>query len=51
MLEKMVVQAMKPMAFDYAAAAAGGDSDSLPDDFAEALGDYGSRIVSSYGRK
>ena len=51
LLEKMVVQAMKPMEFDYAAAAAGGESDALPDDFAEALGDYGSRIVSSYGRK
>ena len=51
LLEKMVVQAMKPMSFDYAAAAAGGDSDFLPDDFVEALGDYGSRIVSSYGKK
>jgi hypothetical protein len=51
LLEKMVVQAMKPMEFDYAAAAAGGGGDSLPDDFAEALGDYGSRIVSSYGKK
>jgi len=47
----MVVQAMKPMEFDYAAAAAGGGDDSLPDDFAEALGDYGSRIVSSHGKK
>ena len=51
LLEKMVVQAMKPMAFDYAAAMAGGDDDALPDDFAEALGDYDSRIVSSYGRR
>ena len=51
LLEKMVVQAMKPMDFSYAAAAAGGGDDSLPDDFAEALGDYGSRIVSSYGKK
>ena len=51
LLEKMVVQAMKPMVFDYAAAVAGGGDDSLPDDFLEALGDYDSRIVSSYGRR
>ena len=51
LLEKIVVQAMKPMAFDYAAAAAGGGGDSLPDDFAAALEDYGSRIVSSYGKR
>ena len=50
LLEKMVVQAMKPMTFDYACAVAGG-GDSLPDDFAEAVGDYGSRIISSYGKK
>ena len=51
LLERMVVQAMKPMAFDYAAAAAGGGNDVPPDDFLEALGDYGSRIVSSYGKR
>lgn len=51
LLERMVVQAMKPMAFDYAAAVAGGGHDVPPDDFLEALGDYGSRIVSSYGKK
>ncbi len=39
------------MVFDYASAAAGGGNDSPPDDFEEALGDYGSRIVSSYGKK
>ncbi len=50
LLERMVVQAMKPMAFDYAAAVAGSGQDALPDEFAEALGDYGSRIVSSYGK-
>ena len=50
LLEKMVVQAMKPMTFDYACAVAGG-GDSLPDDFAEAVGDYGSRIISSFGKK
>ena len=51
LLKKMVVQAMKPMTFDYSCAVAGGGGDSLPDDFAEAVGDYGSRIVSSYGRR
>ena len=51
LLEKMVVQAMKPMEFDYVAAVAGGGHDVPPDDFLEALGDYGSRIVSSYGKK
>ena len=51
LLEKMVVQAMKPMTFNYACAVAGGGGDSLPDDFKEALGDYGSRIVSSRGTK
>jgi len=51
LLAKMVAPAMKPMAFDYAAAVAGGGNDALPDDFAEALGDYGSRIVSSHGRR
>lgn len=50
LLEKIVAQAMKPMTFVYsrAAAAAG---DSLPDDFAKAVEDCGSRIVSSYGRR
>ena len=47
LLVKIVAQAMKPMAFDYAGAAACGGGDVLPDEFAEALGDYGSRIVSS----
>lgn len=50
LLEKMVVQAMKPIRFDYSRAAAGAD-DSLPEDFATAVEDCFSRIVSSYGRK
>ena len=29
LLEKMVVQAMKPMVFDYASAAAGGGNDEV----------------------
>ena len=51
LLERIVAQAMKPMVFNYGMAAAGGANDSLPDDFVAAVGDYGSRIVSSYGKK
>ena len=48
MLARMVAQAMKPLPLDFAAALNGGDE--LPPEFAEALGDYKGRIVSSYGR-
>ena len=51
LLGRIVAQALKPMAFSYGLAAAGGGKDTLPDDFLVAVGDYGSRIVSSYGRK
>ena len=51
LLGRIVAQALKPMAFSYGLAAAGGGKDTLPDDFLAAVGDYGSRIVSSYGRK
>ena len=44
-LARMVVQAMKPMPLDFAAALNGGDD--LPPEFAAALGDYDGRIVSS----
>ena len=50
-LERIVIQAMKPMAFSYDRAAAGGEKDALPEEFAEAVNGYGSRIVSSYGKK
>ena len=48
MLARMVAQAMKPLPLNFAAALNGGDE--LPPDFADALGDYNSQIVSSYGR-
>ena len=51
MLMGIVVQALKPMQVDCAGAAAGGDRDSLPEEFAKALGDYGARIVSSRGKR
>ncbi len=49
-LARMVAQAMKPMPFNFTAALNGGDADVLPDEFAEVLGDYESRIVSSHGK-
>ena len=49
-LARMVAQAMKPMPFNFTAALNGGDADVLPDEFAEVLGNYESRIVSSHGK-
>ena len=47
-LARLVAQAMKPLPFKFVAALNG--DDELPPDFAEALGDYDGRIVSSHGR-
>ncbi|MBR1589020.1 MAG: exodeoxyribonuclease V subunit gamma, partial [Kiritimatiellae bacterium] len=47
-LARLVAQAMQPLPFDFAAAMA--HDDALPPAFAEALGGYAGRIVSSYGR-
>ena len=47
-LARLVAQAMKPMPLDFAAAF--GKDDGLSPEFAEALGDYEGRIVSSYGQ-
>ena len=47
-LARLVAQAMKPLPFKFVAALNG--DDELPTDFAEALGDYDGRIVSSHGR-
>ena len=47
-LARLIAQAMKPMPLDFSTALNG--SDELPPEFAEALGDYNGRIVSSYGR-
>lgn len=49
-LTRMVAQAMRPLPFDFAAALNGGNAEVLPEEFADALGDYESRIVSSYGK-
>ena len=48
MLARMIAQAMKPLPLDFAAALNGGDE--LPPDFADVLGDYCGRIVSTHGR-
>ena len=47
-LSRLVAQAMTPLPFDFVAAM--DHDDALPPEFAEALGDYDGRIVSSYGR-
>ena len=49
-LARLVAQAMKPFPFDFAAALNGGDAEVLPEEFAEALGDYNGRIVSTSAR-
>ena len=48
-LTRIVAQAMKPLPLNFAAALNGRD-DALPDEFADALGDYEGKIVSSYGK-
>ena len=45
LLARMVSQAMQPLPFDFATALNGGDE--LPPEFAEALGDFAGRIISS----
>ena len=45
LLARMIVQAMQPLPFDFATALNGGDE--LPPEFAEALGDFAGRIISS----
>ena len=47
-LARMVSRAMKPLPLDFAVALNGGDE--LPPEFAEALGDYDGRIVSTNAR-
>ena len=45
LLARMIAQAMQPLPFDFATALNGGDE--LPPEFAEALGDFAGRIISS----
>ena len=49
-LTRMVAQAMKPLPFNFAAALNSGDAEALPEEFAEALGGYAARIVSTNAR-
>ena len=48
-ITRIVAQAMKPVPLNFAVALNGRD-DALPEEFADALGDYEGKIVSSYGK-